>query len=393
MITKQPSLWLLPVLAFCSFLVGYDSIGTVPLLPDIAATTDMPLQSGGLLYVSYAIAYAITAPITGMLSDRWNRKGILMIGMGVFGISTAFVGTGDTFAALIWFRILSGVGAGMIEPIVYAIAGDSYTYEQRGRAMGMITAALISSSVLGIPLAGFIAEISSWHRVFWFIAILAVFALIAIIKTVPYEKHVNAAPNLLNQLKFALSHSSVLFSLLGSFLYYGALQGMFVLAGVFYFTFYDLGSAETGVILMAAGASSVIGSLWGGKWADKWKKKGVVSIASVLSAFFVFSLGMFTSSLWISVILHVLWAALYTAGQSAFTALISELDPKSRGTVMSLNSSAMYIGAGALSALAAALLGAGSDSFWTIGLMCGTANLLVTMIVIFAIRERSNANL
>ncbi|MFM1653800.1 hypothetical protein ACI7RC_17100 [Brevibacillus sp. B_LB10_24] len=54
--------WLLPVLALCSFLVGFDSIATVPLLPAISATTDMPLHSGGLLYVSYAVAYAITAP-------------------------------------------------------------------------------------------------------------------------------------------------------------------------------------------------------------------------------------------------------------------------------------------------------------------------------------------
>jgi len=53
---------------------------------------------------------------------------------------------------------------------------------------------------------------------------------------------------------------------------------------------------------------------------------------------------------------------------------------------MSLNSSAMYIGAGSLSALAAALLEV--DSFWKIGMMCGAANLPVTIIVIFAIRER-----
>lgn len=388
MFTKLPSVWLLPVLAFCSFLVGYDSIVTVPLLPEISITTDMPLQSGGLLYVSYAIAYAIAAPIMGSLSDRWNRKGVLMIGMVLFGVSTALVGTGETFSALLLFRILSGIGAGMIEPIVYAIAGDSYPYEERGRVMGIITAALISSSVLGIPLAGYIAQVMSWNWTFWFIAILAIIAFMTIVKVVPYEKPGHAASNLFKQIKFAFSQSPVFFSLLGSFLYYGALQGMFVLAGVFYFTFYGLSPGETGIILMAAGISSIFGSLIGGKWADKWKKQRVVSIASIFSAFFVFLLSMFTSSLWISILLHVLWAALYAAGQSAFTALVSELDTKSRGTVMSFNSSAMYIGAGSLSALAAALLG--SDSFWKIGVMCGVANLLVSVIVIFAIRERHN---
>jgi len=85
----------------------------------------------------------------------------------------------------------------------------------------------------------------------------------------------------------------------------------------------------------------------------------------------------------------VLWAAFYAAGQSAFTALVSELDPRSRGTVLSFNSSAMYIGASAMSALAAALLEAGP--FWTIGLMCGLADLLVAAIVLSAVRERGAA--
>jgi hypothetical protein len=57
--------------------------------------------------------------------------------------------------------------------------------------------------------------------------------------------------------------------------------------------------------------------------------------------------------------------------------------------VLSLNSSAMYIGASALSALASALLGTGA--FWPIGLMCGAANVLAAVIAAAAIRERGLA--
>lgn len=388
---NRPSVWLLPILAFCSFLVGYDSIATVPLLPEIAKTTDMPLQSGGLLYVSYAVVYAITAPIMGSLSDRWDRKGILMIGVLLFGISTALVGMGTTFTMLILFRILSGIGAGMIEPIVYAIVGDSYAYKERGRAMGIVTAALISSSVVGVPLAGYMTELTSWSWVFWMIAILSGIAVIAILMKIPSQRSEHAETSSLQKsFTSVFKDASVFFSLLGSFLYFGALQGMFVLAGVYYYTFYDLSSGDTGLILMIAGLSSVIGSLIGGKLADQWNKKLVVSMASVLSAFFVFFLSLLTFDLRISIVLHVIWAALYAVGQSAFTALISELNPQSRGTVMSLNSSAMYIGSGLLSAIAAGLLKIGS--FWQIGLMCGIANVIVMIITVFAIRENDSTS-
>jgi predicted MFS family arabinose efflux permease len=386
MITTNPSARLLPVLAFCSFLVGFDAIATVPLLPAISQSTDMPLESGGLLYTGYAAAYALTAPWMGSLSDRWSRKGMLLIGLILFGVSTALVGMGNTFAELILFRILTGIGAGMIEPTVYAIAGDAYAYEARGRAMGVITAALIASSVLGVPLAGAVAEYASWSGAFWIIAVLAGIALGWAAVVIPVGKAKHDAAGLSAQLRIVFRNSSVFYSLLGSFLYFGALQGMFALAGVFYFTYYGLGSGETGLMLTAAGASSVAGSLLGGRWADRSRKHRVVVWAGVPAGIFVFALSLITVHLWVSIVLHMLWAAFYAAGQAAFTALVSELDPRARGTVLSYNSSAMYIGAGAMSAIAAALLTTGS--FWPIGLMCGLANLLAAVLATTKIREQ-----
>lgn len=387
MMNKPQSARLLPLLAFCSFLVGFDATATVPLLPAISASTDMPLASGGLLYAAYAVAYALAAPCMGSLSDRRGRNGVLLAGIALFGASTAMVGMGRTFAELIIFRVLTGIGAGMIEPAVYAIAGDAFDYDRRGRAMGVITAALISSSVLGVPLAGAIAEFASWRQAFGVIAILAVIALAGAAAVIPAVSPGRSAPGPAAQIRLVFRKPSVFWSLLGSFLYFGALQGMFALAGVFYYTEYGLGSGETGLLLMAAGASSVAGSLLGGKWADRTRKQRVIAIAGVLSDVSVFALSLFTVSLWVSALLHLLWTALYAAGQAAFTALVSELDPQSRGTVLSLNSSAMYIGASAMSALAAALLTAGA--FWPIGLLCGVANGLVAIIASAAIRERA----
>mgnify|MGYP001399049157 FL=1 len=186
--TAKKNILLLPMLAFCSFLVGFDAIATVPLLPAISASTDMPMRSGGLLYACYAAAYAVTAPLMGYLSDRWSRKGILLIGLALFGASTALMGTGETFAALIFFRILTGIGAGMVEPAVYAIAGDHYAYEDRGRAMGVITAALIASSVVGVPIASDVGEMASWNRTFRMIALLILLALAVASAAIPKRR-------------------------------------------------------------------------------------------------------------------------------------------------------------------------------------------------------------
>jgi predicted MFS family arabinose efflux permease len=160
------------VLAWCSFLVGFDAIVTVPLLPEIMNSIGIPKQFGGYLYASYAITYALFAPIFGNISDGWDRKKLMIFGLVGFGFGTACVGSGQSFLMLLLFRIITGLGAAMIQPNVYAMIGDAFSYEERGKAMGIVTAALISSSIIGVPIAGFISDHSSWRWAFWLISIL-----------------------------------------------------------------------------------------------------------------------------------------------------------------------------------------------------------------------------
>jgi len=396
MSNREPNRLLLPYLSFCSFLVGFDSIVTVPLVPAIVVSTGMPMDWGSLLYASYAIAYAISTPIMGAISDRWDRKKMLILGLFVFALGTVLTGFAETFLTVILFRILSGIGAGMIQPTVYAVVGDTYSYEQRGRAMGIVTGALIASAVFGVPIGGYIAELSSWNWTFWLVALLSLLTVFFIPSiTASRDSVTNLAatgkrPTLIGQIGKALTTPVILFALLVAFLYYGGLQGMFALSGVYYYTFYHLSEGKTGLILMIAGIASVLGSVVGGKLADLWNKKGIVVSASLLAGLSVIALSTLTKNIALSIGIHIVWAAVYAMGQSSFNALVSELNPRIRGTVLSLNSSAMYAGGGLLALAAAPLLAWGGFAF--VGLMCGVANLLVLLITWLGIKERTQAS-
>ncbi|WP_257348764.1 MFS transporter [Pseudalkalibacillus decolorationis] len=386
----------LPVLALCSFLVGFDSIVTVPLIPTMVQDTDMPINLGGLLVTAYAIAYALSAPIFGAVSDRWGRKKMLLLGMLVFAIATALTGTADSFTILMVFRILSGIGAGMIEPGVFALVGDHYSYEHRGRAMGIVTGALISSAIIGVPIGGYIAELFTWRWTFLFIGIISMITLLAIWKAIPKDplKEKDSDHSISSVFKLfstAFSNRTIFFALLATFLYFGGLQGMFVNVGVFYNMNYNLTSGQIGLILMIAGIGSVIGSVVGGNLADRFSKKSVVVFSSLIVAVSVFSFSILTESFIYAVVVQVIWATCFGLGQSALTALISELNPRARGTVMSLNSSAMYTGSGLFTAFAASLLYGGS--FIWVGILCAIANVMVLLISIFVIREKIFKNI
>jgi len=129
----------------------------------------------------------------------------------------------------------------------------------------------------------------------------------------------------------------------------------------------------------------------GGKLSDKIGKKAVVSIAAVIAAIGVISFSLLTENVVPAIIVHVFMSASIGLGQSSLTALISELSPKIRGTVMALNSSAMYIGMMFASAGASWLL-AGEKTFVAIGILCAIASFLVLSIVRYLIKEEPATN-
>jgi multidrug resistance protein len=164
--------------ALCAFLVGLDSLVVSPLLPNIAATTHTAENVGGLLVTAYALLYALAAPLFGPISDRLGRKKMIMAGMLLFTVATALTGVGERFSWLLLFRALAGLGGAMIMPSIFALAGDTFSYQQRGKAIGIIMAALIGSTVLGVPLGTLLAYVSTWRWTFWIVGLLALLVLL-----------------------------------------------------------------------------------------------------------------------------------------------------------------------------------------------------------------------
>ncbi len=115
----------------------------------------------------------LTAPLFGALSDRWGRKRLILPGIATLSAGTILTGFGVDLSSLLVFRALTGIGAGMIEPSVFALVGDRFDYNQRGCAMGLVIGAMVASTLFGVPLGSFLAEVSDWHATFWVVGILA----------------------------------------------------------------------------------------------------------------------------------------------------------------------------------------------------------------------------
>ncbi|HDR4898812.1 MFS transporter [Bacillus cereus] len=384
------------ILAIVAFFVGLDSLLVAPLLPVITETISIPDGSGGLLITIYALCYGITAPVFGMMSDRVGRKRMIIIGFIIFSISTFCTGLAKNFEILLLFRGLTGLSGAMIMPSIFALVGDKVTYESRGKAMGTIMGAMIGSTVIGVPIGAFLSEVGNWQWTFYSIGLLTLFLTLLINHILRNEKerddvHVSLTETVDAPLKMTVVNISVLFALLATFLWTIGLHGMFSYIGVYYENNFGISVGKIGIVIFLAGVGSVAGNILGGKLADKIGKKSVIVIASIVSSISVMLFSLSTENLVIAIIVHIIWSLFIGFGQASLTALISELKPAVRGTVMALNSSAMYIGMTIASGVASLAISNGFP-FSSLGTICAIASLLVLPIIFVLVKEKASSN-
>ena len=112
------------------------------VLPEIADSLGEPIGAVGLLASAYALPTALLAPVFGPFSDRHGRQAAMTLGLLVFIGSAAACIVAPSLPLLLVARAVNGLGAAIIVPAAFAYAGDLPTTAERGRAMGLLAAAI-----------------------------------------------------------------------------------------------------------------------------------------------------------------------------------------------------------------------------------------------------------
>lgn len=143
-----------------------------------------PLQFS-LLVSAYTISAGISGFLAAFFVDNFDRKRILLSAYILFLVGTIACGMAPTFYLLLFARIFAGTFGGLIGAQVTSIIADTFSYEIRGRAMGVIMSGFAVASTLGVPFALFLANRFSWHAPFLFVGTLGFILVPFIAKFLP----------------------------------------------------------------------------------------------------------------------------------------------------------------------------------------------------------------
>src|SRR6267154_543996 len=146
------------------------------LEPDIRATffaandVNAMTKTGVFLGSAFFITYMISAPILGLLADRFSRWIIIGSAVILWSLASGGSGLAATFAILFATRIFVGIGEGGYGPAAPTILSDLFPIEIRGRVMAIFCAAIPVGSALGYVIGGLVGAHLGWRWAFYLVA-------------------------------------------------------------------------------------------------------------------------------------------------------------------------------------------------------------------------------
>lgn len=135
----------------------------------------------------YTLALATVIPLSGWIADRFGTKRIYMISIGLFVLGSALSGLATSTGEIIVFRVLQGLGGGMIMPVGMTILTRAAGPQRIGRVMAFLGVPMMLGPILGPVLGGYLVTDVSWRWIFFINAPIGAVALICAYRILPRD--------------------------------------------------------------------------------------------------------------------------------------------------------------------------------------------------------------
>ncbi|AEB58806.1 MFS transporter [Ectopseudomonas mendocina] len=380
------------LIALGAFTLGMASYITAGLIPMIEASFAVSVAVAAQLVTAFTLAYGLGSPIFVALTPAHRQRAGLLLALGLFVIANAASALAESFTALMAWRAIAGIGAGVYLAMGIGASAAVSTPEHRGKAIAIIMGGMASGVVLGVPLSLLIAEQLGWQAALWLVTLLGLVAFFGLLLKLPSLPAATATT--LGQKLAILGDGHVLLILLVSVLAAIASLGMYTfIAPLLADPAYGAVHSVT-PYLWAWGIGGVLGSFLIGPLVDRIKGPVLTFAIMLILALSLFVLPLAaTLNTWLVMLPIAIWGAVGWALQvPQNNQLILARQTQGDGNLaIALNESALYLGS-AIGAAAGGFVLLLQMPTWTLAASAGGVAVLGALLQLINLRRQAGCN-
>jgi len=164
---KTRMIWTFAITSIALFMVTLDNLVVSTALPVIREDLHASISQLEWTVNAYTLTFAVLLLTGAALGDRFGRRRMFVIGLGLFTFASALAALAPTATALDLARALQGVGGAIVTPLTLTILSAAVPAERRGVALGAWGGIGGLAVALGPLVGGAVVEGISWHWIFW----------------------------------------------------------------------------------------------------------------------------------------------------------------------------------------------------------------------------------
>src|SRR3954470_8605630 len=165
--SQQSRGWTFAIVSVALFMVVLDNLVVTTALPSIRADLGATIQSLEWTVNAYTLTFAVLLLTGAALGDRFGRRRMFVIGLGLFTLASAGAALAPSTGALIAARALQGAGAAIVTPLTLTLLAGAIPAQKRGLAIGAWSGISGLGVALGPLVGGAVVDGISWHWIFW----------------------------------------------------------------------------------------------------------------------------------------------------------------------------------------------------------------------------------
>jgi len=166
-LTGATLMWGTLALALATFMIVLDSSIANVSIPAISGDLGVSPTQGTWVITSFAVANAISIPLTGWLTQRFGQVRLFITAVALFVLASWLCGFAPNIESLIAFRVLQGAVSGPIIPLSQSLLLSSYPKAKAGMALALWAMTTLVAPVMGPLLGGWITDHINWSWIFY----------------------------------------------------------------------------------------------------------------------------------------------------------------------------------------------------------------------------------